>query len=398
MADDAVRLRPFGAGGPPVDVPRTVDDALSTAWPDHLVPGQGATRELWELLATLGATDLGVARAVEPHLDARAILAQAGVPDRDGRTWGVFAAEGPQVRLDAVEGGDGWRLTGTKPWCSLAGVLDAALVTAHLVGAGRALFAVDLREPGVRPAGPGVGVARAGRDPQHGADLRRRRRDARRPARLVPGASGVLVGRHRGGRLLVRRCGRDRPAGARRGGADATTRCSRCTSARSTAGSRTPAGRSPRRRRSSTRTSSTPRRAASWPSGSARRSRLPARTCSTHAAHALGPAPLALEPEHAKRVADLQVYVRQQHAERDDASLGRALAAAEDRRGDLRRPRTGHPCRHLVGRPAVPGPARAGAAPDRAHGGRRRAPRRRDPGRRAASSRSWRTPGARRRS
>ena len=45
------------------------------------------------------------------------------------------------------------------------------------------------------------------------------------------------------------------------------------------------------------------------------------------AAHALGPAPLALEPEHAKRVADLQVYVRQQHAERDDASLGRSLAS-----------------------------------------------------------------------
>ena len=46
------------------------------------------------------------------------------------------------------------------------------------------------------------------------------------------------------------------------------------------------------------------------------------------AAHALGPAPLALEPEHAKRVADLQVYVRQQHAERDDVSLGQALASA----------------------------------------------------------------------
>ncbi|HEY0215743.1 MAG TPA: acyl-CoA dehydrogenase, partial [Cellulomonas sp.] len=53
-----------------------------------------------------------------------------------------------------------------------------------------------------------------------------------------------------------------------------------------------------------------------------------ARTCEDVlriAGHALGPAPLALEPEHAKRVADLQVYVRQQHAERDDASLGSAL-------------------------------------------------------------------------
>ena len=151
MVDDAVRLLPFRTGGPTLDVPRTVDDALRAdlAGPT-CSPARARRRELWELLATLGATDLGVARAVEPHLDARAILAQAGMPDRDGRTWGVFAAEGPGVRLDAVDDGDGWRLDGTKPWCSLAGVLDAALVTAHLAGGGRALFAVDLHDPGVR--------------------------------------------------------------------------------------------------------------------------------------------------------------------------------------------------------------------------------------------------------
>ena len=45
--------------------------------------------------------------------------------------------------------------------------------------------------------------------------------------------------------------------------------------------------------------------------------------------HALGPAPLALDAAHAKRVADLQLYVRQHHAERDDASLGRAVAGVE---------------------------------------------------------------------
>ena len=291
-------------------------------------PAQGATRELWELLATLGAADLGVARAVEPHLDARAILAQAGMPDRDDRTWGVYAAEGPGVRLDAVDDGDGWRLSGTKPWCSLAGVLDAALVTAHLAGGGRALFAVDLHDPGVRLLDQAWVVARADRDPQHGGRVRRRRRDAGRRARLVPGASRVLVGRHRGGGLLVRGRGRDRSTGARRGGA-----------------ARRPAARdAPRRGRPPAR---------GRPAG-ARRGGLAASTRTTldaaqgrllakrvratvavvcedvlaRAAHALGPAPLALEPEHAKRVADLQVYVRQQHAERDDVSLGQALASA----------------------------------------------------------------------
>jgi hypothetical protein len=47
-------------------------------------------------------------------------------------------------------------------------------------------------------------------------------------------------------------------------------------------------------------------------------------------AHATGPAPLALEEEHARRVADLQLYVRQEHAERDAASLGRTLLRHDD--------------------------------------------------------------------
>ena len=45
--------------------------------------------------------------------------------------------------------------------------------------------------------------------------------------------------------------------------------------------------------------------------------------------HALGPAPLAQNADHARRVADLQIYVRQHHAERDDAALGRELLTGE---------------------------------------------------------------------
>jgi len=43
------------------------------------------------------------------------------------------------------------------------------------------------------------------------------------------------------------------------------------------------------------------------------------------AAHALGPAPLAFDPEFAARVADLGLYLRQHHGERDLAALGSAL-------------------------------------------------------------------------
>ena len=41
--------------------------------------------------------------------------------------------------------------------------------------------------------------------------------------------------------------------------------------------------------------------------------------------HATGPAPLALDDDHAARVADLQLYLRQEHAERDEAALGLVL-------------------------------------------------------------------------
>ena len=47
------------------------------------------------------------------------------------------------------------------------------------------------------------------------------------------------------------------------------------------------------------------------------------------AAHALGPAPLAFDAGHAARVADLELYVRQHHAERDLAALGTRLRAAD---------------------------------------------------------------------
>ena len=269
-----------------------------------------------------------MARAVEPHLDARAILTQAGVAHGTG-TWGVFAAEGPGVRLDAVEGPDGWRLTGTKPWCSLAGVLDAALVTAHLGDGGRGLFAVDLRGAGVslvdqewvsrglteipstavafddvraEPVGPpgwylerpgfwwgGIGVAACWFGGAVGIGRRVHAQASARDDQLLAMHLGAVD---------------HRLESARRALAEAAT----LVDDGSLDGAQ---GRLLAKRVRAT----------------------VAGVCEdvlTIAGHALGPAPLALEPEHAKRVADLQVYVRQQHAERDDVSLGTSLAASAD--------------------------------------------------------------------
>ncbi|CAI9388210.1 hypothetical protein [Microbacterium sp. T2.11-28] len=111
----------------------------------------------WSLLAAVAARDVAAARILEPHLDALTILGQAGragsladlpsIAAGPDSSWGVFAAEGAGMRLEAQASGSGWRLNGTKPWCSLAQHLSHALVTAW-VGEERRLFAVALQDPG----------------------------------------------------------------------------------------------------------------------------------------------------------------------------------------------------------------------------------------------------------
>ncbi|RFA09181.1 hypothetical protein B7R54_08050 [Subtercola boreus] len=317
------------------------------------VPGGGHTRELWETLATLAAADLGAARAIEPHLDALAILDQAGIAgvNAGDSTWGVFAAEGgadPLVASDdgSVNSGDGsggsWTLTGTKPWCSLADRLDRALVSATvspatvspaLDGGGaavpRRLFSVDLRQPGVQalpdswhargltevPSGPvhfdsvaaepvgeagwylarpgfawgGIGVAACWFGGAVGV--------ARTLAGRARGTSDTLLHLHLG--IVDERLG-----DARRALAEAA----RLIDSGQATGEQ---GRVLAKRVRAT---------------VARASEDVLR----QVGHALGPAPLALDDEHAKRVADLELYLRQHHAEKDEASLGRQLTEGAD--------------------------------------------------------------------
>ena len=332
--------RPVLLGPPdpwlPDALPADATHALEAVrgWPPHLRPGAGATAGLWSLLATLGAHDLGVARAVEPHLDALAILEQAGVRDGGDRTWGVFAAEGPDVRLDATPADGAWRLTGVKPWCSLAGRLDAALVTAHVPGAGRSLFAVDLTDPRVVPADQpwaSRGLAEIPSTPVAFDDA---------PATPVGapgwylerpgfwwGGIGVAACWYGGAvglaRALWERAARsdDRLVAMHLGAVDAALadarraleEAARVVDADGARADDVP-GDVP------------------GPVVAKRVRATVARTCEdvlTRVGHALGPAPLALDEPHAKRVADLQVYVRQQHAERDDASLGATLAGRD---------------------------------------------------------------------
>ncbi|GAA3210040.1 acyl-CoA dehydrogenase [Oerskovia jenensis] len=296
-------------------------------------PGSGGTLELWELLASTAATDVGVARVLEPHLDALSILAQA--PDvvdlsrigADGTsTWGVFAAEGPDTRLEAHESEDGWRLTGVKPWCSLAATLSHALVTAW-TEAGRRLFAVDLRSPGVVPD-DGPWVARGFPEivsapvrfsgavavPVGGAGWYLDRTG------FAWGGIGVAacwwggaVGLARDLFASTRRREPDQLALAHLGALDvalAGARTLLVEASRTVDGARgedVPPGVLARRVRGSV----------------ARAVEEVVERCS----HALGPGPMTADETYARRLADLQLYVRQHHAERDDAALGRDLVA-----------------------------------------------------------------------
>jgi alkylation response protein AidB-like acyl-CoA dehydrogenase len=129
--------RPPGWAEPLVEASRKAGEDTSTALglaqefgrmlPE---PGRGDTATRWAILAAAGRENLTVGRVLEAHSDALAILAEAGEPVPAG-TWGVFAAEAAPYRLEARECGGQVVLHGVKPWCSLAGQLDAALITAQ---------------------------------------------------------------------------------------------------------------------------------------------------------------------------------------------------------------------------------------------------------------------------
>ena len=122
-------------------------------------PGRGETAFRWAVLAAVGEHNLTVARVLEAHSDALAILNEAGAATPEG-TWGVFAAEAAPHRLEAHGSGARVTLNGVKPWCSLAARLSSALVTAHVRSDERQLFRVSLRHPSVTAESPGTWVAR----------------------------------------------------------------------------------------------------------------------------------------------------------------------------------------------------------------------------------------------
>jgi alkylation response protein AidB-like acyl-CoA dehydrogenase len=95
------------------------------------------------VFADLAGEDLSLARLAEGHADAVAILAELDGPrPGPGSRWGVWAAHPPGPKLEARRGTGGWRLSGTKRYCSGARACTHALVTATAPD-GTRLFAVE---------------------------------------------------------------------------------------------------------------------------------------------------------------------------------------------------------------------------------------------------------------
>jgi alkylation response protein AidB-like acyl-CoA dehydrogenase len=124
-------------------------------------PGSGGTPTRFAALADWATRDLSLARLVEGHVDAIAVLAEANLEPNPGATYGVWAAR-PRVggvTADPVAGG--WRLAGSKPFCSGSTRIDRALVTAECDD-GYRLFDLSVAENvvAVHPGSwPSVGMA-----------------------------------------------------------------------------------------------------------------------------------------------------------------------------------------------------------------------------------------------
>jgi alkylation response protein AidB-like acyl-CoA dehydrogenase len=290
-------------------------------------PGHGRTRVRWAALADLAEADLSLARLAEGHADAVAILDELGAPAPPaGSRWGVWAAMPPGPSLSAERRDGTWWLDGTKQYCSGARVCTHGLVTADTADGVR-LFAAATRHDGVRPVlgtWPAVGMA--------GSDTLDVRFD-HVPAEPVgppggyvarPGFShgGVGVaacwyGGARGVARPLRAVARQRDIGphgfAHLGAVDIALR----SAAAALEQAADDIDDDPLDRKDA----------------GARRA-LRVRTLTEAVAsevldrvgRALGAGPLGHDGDHAQRVADLTVYLRQHHAEKDLEQLGRLVA------------------------------------------------------------------------
>lgn len=98
----------------------------------HVPPmGEGQSAARLNFLINVGYHDLSLARLIEGHLDATQILREAQHPINEQALYGIWASGGPADTLQITHvGATGSRLelTGNKPFCSGSNVVDRALI------------------------------------------------------------------------------------------------------------------------------------------------------------------------------------------------------------------------------------------------------------------------------
>ena len=300
---------------------------------DLPLPGSGRTWERWMAFADLAEEELSLARLAEGHADAVAILAElGGPPPPPGSLWGVWAANPPGPSLEAARTSAGWRLRGTKQYCSGARTCTHAVVTAAAPDGAR-LFAVSTEALSPRPGTwPAVGMAASDTLDVGFSDVRG---GAPRSPRGIHQPPRLQSRRSRGRRVLVRGRPRRRPhLAGRRGETGRRAACAgppgrggHCAGDRPDS---SPPGRGRDRHRSGRPEQSRPRPGAA---GAGHESSRPPPMFLGRVGRALGAGPLCHDETHSRTVADLTVYLRQHHAERDLAALG-ALVVERGPNGD----------------------------------------------------------------
>ena len=302
-------------------------------------PGSGRTRERWAALTALAEQSLPTARLAEGHTDALAVWDELTdhqpAPSDASALWGVWAAEPPGTGLTARRDTAGrWALSGRKAYCSGARSCTMALITAR-DGDQRRLFVAEIGPDSVRPvpeSWPATAMAgsdtldldfdEAPADPlgEPGAYLDRPGFQhggigvaacwlggARAVARTLYDAAGAYdVGPHALAHL-----------GAVHANLEAADAVLDRAAAEIDGDPRDKLGQAAIRSR--------------WTRAFVEQV---CREVIDRVGRALGAAPLAHDAEHAAMVADLTIYLRQHHAERDYAALGQALT--DRKRGTAR--------------------------------------------------------------
>lgn len=298
------------------------------------LPGSGQTLRRWQALAAVAQHDLSLVKLYEGHTDALAILSELGAAPADNQhTWGTWAAEAPQGRtLIQVERDRSVRLQGKKCWCSGAADVDRGLLTAWFGdGTGPQLVRVAMDQSALSFDASGwqaVGMAgSASIDVGFSGAA----------AELV-GAAGDYLARpgfwHGGAGIAACWYG-----GALALGTALSDAVRACPAPGRNAFRLAALGRIDV---SLQATAALLRAAAQWidahpladASALALRARLAAEASAQlvllEAGRALGAGAFCRDPRFARMAADLPVFVRQSHAERDLAALGERVALSDD--------------------------------------------------------------------